>query len=260
MKKLLLSFLILAVPSFKANAITVSAGGGAWRENPEGWIEYRTKSVVGTAKTHVDVDDDLNLGTKTKAQGWFKIEGIPILPDIKVQYTGMKFTGSGYVNTSFVFGDLTVPVDSYVESKLRANQIDVTLTYGIPFLEKATSGKVSGNWGLNVKVIDGYAKVKYRTLTETKEDSKSATIPVPMVHLDGEIRPVESVGFEIGGNFVGYGGSKFYETQAELKVYPFKRAFAGIGYRYQRLKINDISDVSADLKVKGFFAEVGVRF
>jgi outer membrane protein len=260
MKKLFLSLLVFAAAVSKAGAVTVSAGGGAWRENPEGWIEYRTKNVVGATKTHVDVEDDLNFDTETKAQGWFKIEGIPILPDIKVQYTGMKFTGSGYVNTSFVFGDLTVPAKSYVESKLRANQIDFTLTYGIPFLKKATAGKVSGNWGLNVKVVDGYAKVKYRTLTETKEDDKSATIPIPMVHLDGEIRPVDKVGVEIGGNFIGYGGSKFYETQAELKVYPVKHVFGGIGYRYQRLKIDDIIDVSADLRVKGFFAEVGVRF
>jgi len=260
MRKLLALVGTLLLTSSGAGAITISAGGGAWRENPEGWIEYKGSNYGVTTKTHVDVDDDLHLDTKTRGEGWFKIEGIPILPDIKVQYTSMKFTGSGTVDTTFTFGKITVPAKSYVESKLRANQIDVTLTYGAPFIEKATSGKVSINWGVNVKVIDGYAKVRYTSATGSGEDSKSATIPVPMVHLDGEIRPVELIGVEISGNFIGYGGSKFYETQAELKLYPINHAFLGLGYRYQRLKIDDISDISSDLKVKGFFAEAGIRF
>ncbi|SMO38181.1 outer membrane protein [Balnearium lithotrophicum] len=266
MRKLIaLTGVFLLSATAGANAITISAGGGAWRENPEGWIEYKSDSVQGTgvsSKTHVDVDDDLNLGTETKGEGWFKISDIPIplFPDVKVQYTGMKFTGSGVVNSSFTFGKITVPTKSYVESKLRANQVDVTLTYSIPFLRKATSGRVSANWGVNVKVIDGYVRVKYRSTAGNGEDSKSATIPVPMVHLDGEIRPIDLVGLELSGNFVGYGGSKFYETEAELKVYPIKHTFLGVGYRYQRLKIDDISDVSSDLKVKGVFAEAGIRF
>jgi outer membrane protein len=268
-KLIVLAGIFLLSATAGANAVTISAGGGAWRENPEGWIEYKSNNVQGTgvsSKTHVDVDDDLNLGTETKGEGWFKISDIPIplFPDVKVQYTGMKFTGSGVVNSSFTFGKITVPTKSYVESKLKANQVDITLTYDFPFLRKATSERISANWGINVKVIDGYARVKYtyRKLgkTEKGEDDKSATIPVPMVHLDGEIRPIDLVGLEVSGNFAGYGGSKFYETEAELKVYPIKHTFLGVGYRYQRLKIDDISDVSSDLKVKGVFAEAGIRF
>ncbi len=265
MRKALLAATLLLISSSGANAITISAGGGAWRENPDGWIEYTSDNIHGTgvsSKTHIDVDDDLNLDTETKGEGWFKIKGIPILPDVKVQYTAMKFTGSGVVNTSFTFGNITVPTKSYVDSKLRANQVDITLTYGVPFIGTATAGKFRANWGFNVKVIDGYARVKYYNPTtgERGEDSKSATIPVPMAHLDFEVRPVNLVGIEASGNFIGYGGSKFYEYTVEGKVYPIKHLFVGVGYRYQRLKIDDISDVSSDLKVKGMFAEAGFRF
>ncbi len=265
MRKALLAVTALLISTSGANALSISAGGGGWRENPEGWIEYTENNVYGTgvtSKTHIDVDSDLNLETKTRGEGWFKIEGVPFIPDIKFQYTAMRFSGSGIVNTSFTFGNITVPSKSYVDSKLEANQADITLTYGFPFIKTLTAGKFSANWGLNLKVIDGYVRVKYyNPATGTRgEDSKSATIPVPMAHLDFELRPIDLLGFEASGNFIGYGGSKFYEYTVEGKVYPVKHLFVGVGYRYQRLKIDDISDVSSDLKVKGMFAEAGFRF
>lgn len=260
MRKLLVLTALLAVPA-AANAIEISAGVGAWRENPSGWVEYVDTNTYGTTKTKVDVDSDLNLSTKTRGEGWFKISGIPLLPDIKVSYTQMKFSGSGIVNSSFTFGKITVPTKSYVESKLRANQVDATLTYGVPFLSTVTAGKVKANFGLNLKIIDGYIKVRYTNPTAgTGEDSKSKTIPVPMLHLDGEIRPIDLIGVSASGNWIGYSGSQFYEYTLEAKVYPIPHGFVGVGYRYQRLKIDDIGGVSSDLKVKGAFAEAGFYF
>jgi len=262
MKKVLVALTAALLAGSTAQAITISGGAGAWREKPSGWIEYVDTENGVRAKTTVDVKDDLHLGDETKAFGWFKLSGIPILPDIKVKYTPMKFTGSGKVNTTFTFGDLVVPVGAQVDSKLEANQFDITLTYGFPFIGTITKGKVKGEWGVNVKVIDGYAKVRYLDPQTNKweEDSKSATIPVPMLHLGGEIRPVELVSLSASGNWIGYAGSSFYDWEAEVKVYPVKRLFVGVGYRYQRLKIDDISDVSSDLKVKGAFFEAGFTF
>jgi len=134
----------------------------------------------------------------------------------------------------------------------------LTLTYGVPFLGTLTAGKIDLNWGINVKVIDGYAKVV--DVTKNLSESKSATIPVPMLHLDGAIRPISKVGVEFSGNWIGYSGSQFYDLTGELKVYPVSRLFVGFGYRYQRLKIDDISDISSDVKVKGAFAEAGFTF
>ncbi len=264
MKKLLAALVIITATTVSAEAVTISGGAGGWKEKPTGWIEYTKGNIAGTgisSKTEVDVKDDLHIGDETKASGWFKISDIPYLPDTKVKYTPMKFTGSGYASTTFTFGSITVPAGSKVESKLEANQIDVTLTYGLPFTEKASNGRFNFQWGLNVKVIDGYAKVKYfNPVSGWKEETKSATIPVPMAHLEGEIKPLNPVEIALNGNWIGYSGSQFYEIESELKVYPVKNLFVGIGYKYQRLKIDDISDVSADLKVKGAFFEAGLLF
>ncbi|MEO2065559.1 MAG: TIGR04219 family outer membrane beta-barrel protein [Desulfurobacteriaceae bacterium] len=247
-----------------AGAVTISGGAGAWREKPSGWIEYTENKGAGvSAKTNVDVKDDLHIDDETKAFGWFKISDIPFLPDVKVRYTPMKFTGSGIATTTFTFGKLTVPAKSKVSSKVEANQYDVILTYNFPFIKTATANKLNLQWGINVKVIDGYAKVKYSDPTSPggwKEDSKSATIPVPMAHLEGEVRPVSLFGLSFEGNWVGYSGSQFYDVVGEFRIYPHKNLFVGIGYRYQRLKLDDISDVSSDLKVKGAFAEAGFTF
>jgi len=261
MKRMVAAAATVLLACSGAQAITISGGVGAWREKPSGWIEYiDTDSAKG--KTNVDVKDDLHLGDETKAFGWFKLSGIPLLPDIKVKYTPMKFTGSGKVNADFTFGDLTVPIGSQVDTKLEANQFDITLTYGFPLIGTVTQGRIRGEWGVNVKVIDGYAKVRYLDPAKNRweEDSKSATIPVPMLHLAGEIRPIDKASLSLGGNWIGYGGSSFSEWEAEVKVYPVNRLFVGVGYRYQRLKIDDISDVSSDLKVKGAFFEAGFAF
>ena len=257
MKRLISVVVVFLATAGTASAVTISGGAGGWRQDPTGWVEYKKDGVI-TAKTHVDVEDDLHFSDRSRASGWFSIEGVPLLPDIRVQYTPMKFEGSGWVAESFTFGDITVNASDYVESKLEANQVDITLYYGLPFIERATAGKLSLNAGVNVKVIDGYVRV--RDITRGIEESESATVPVPMVHLSGELRPIDLVGFEFFGNWIGYSGSRFYETIAEVKVYPVNRLFIGAGYKYQRLRIDDVSDISADLKVKGFFAEAGFLF
>ena len=265
MKRLLTALTLFFAATSTAGAITISGGAGAWREKPSGWIEYTENNLYGTgvsATTKVDVKDDLHIGDETKAFGWFKLSDIPIplFPDVKVRYTPMRFTGSGYATTTFTFGNITVPAGTKVDSKLEANQFDVALTYNFPVIGKI-GDKFNLQWGLNVKVIDGYAKVRYFDPTSGwKEDSKSATIPVPMAHLEGEIRPVNLFGLSFEGNWIGYSGSQFYDLVGEFKVYPVKHLFIGVGYRYQRLKIDDISDVSSDLKVKGAFAEAGFTF
>ncbi len=262
MKKILSATVVMILVSATSSyAITIEGGAGGWRENPTGWVEYKKDNISGTgvsATTHVDVEDDLHFSSKTRAEGWFAIKEIPILPDIKVQYTRMRFTGSGKPSVDFTFGDITVGAKDEVNAKLRANQVDVTLTYGVPFVKTLTAKKVSLNWGVNVKVIDG--EVKIVDITKQLSESKSATIPVPMVHLDGAVKPIEKLALEFSGNWVGYSGSQFYDVAGELKVYPVKRLFVGVGYRYQRLKIDDISDVSSDIKMKGAFAEAGFTF
>ena len=265
MKKLLSAVAVLLVSTSASYAITIEGGAGGWKENPTGWIEYKKDNVSGTgvsATTHVDLKSDLHFSSKTRPEGWFAIKGIPILPDVKVQYTKMKFTGSGTPSVNFTFGDITVNATDKVDAEFRANQVDITLTYGVPFVKALTAGKIDLNWGVNVKVIDGYAKVVAVSpiTNDKKSESKSATIPVPMVHLDGAIKPVEKLGLEFSGNWIGYSGSQFYDLTGEFKIYPVKRLFVGVGYRYQRLKIDDISDISSDIKIKGAFAEAGFTF
>ncbi|WP_457679073.1 TIGR04219 family outer membrane beta-barrel protein [Thermovibrio sp.] len=267
MRKFLFTLSALIATTVSAGAITISGGAGAWREKPSGWLEYTKNNVNGTgisATTKVDVKDDLHLSDKTKPYGWVKISDIPIplFPDIKLRYTPMKFSGSGYAKTTFTFGNITVPAGTKVESKFRANQADIILTYNFPFVKGLTAQKLNLQWGLNLKVIDGYAKVKYLdpTTGTWKEDSKSATIPAPMLHLEGEVRPIELAGISFEGNWIGYAGNQFYDWLAEFKVYPMKHLFLGVGYRYQRLKVDDVSDFSCDIKVKGAFGELGFQF
>ncbi|NIA12412.1 MAG: TIGR04219 family outer membrane beta-barrel protein, partial [Nitrospiraceae bacterium] len=184
---------------------------------------------------------------------------------IRVAYTPMKFTGSGKVNESYSFGKIIVNAKDRIDAKLRANQVDLTLAYDIPFVQTATREKLNIDAGANVKIIDGYLRVNDETRNE--EDSKSRTIPVPMAYVSGCFKPVNFASISASGNWIGYSGNQFYDVSGEAKVYPLMMTnskasslFVGAGYRYQRLKIDDVSDVSSDVKVKGPFVEAGFEF
>ncbi len=255
MKKTALVLATLLFPLL-SNATTIEGGINIWRENLTGWVEYTKNTSFITSKTHVDVKEDLNLSDETKSAGWLSIKDIPIpfIPDIKISYTPISFSGSGIATTSFTFGGITVPTGSYVDAKLEANQLDVLLfkTLNLPLF--------SVEAGLNTKIVDFQTKVKYAGISGIEEDSKEATIPIPMVHLGGNLVPIKSISIGIEGNWIGYSGSDFYELQGDIRYFPLKNLFVGLGYRYQRLKIDDINDISADIKLKGITLEAGLRF
>jgi hypothetical protein len=78
-----------------------------------------------------------------------------------------------------------------------------------------------------------------------------------------EIRPISLVSLVGELNYIGYGKNTYYDYVAGLRLnspvrIPLK-PFVEVGYRQERLKI-DAQDVKTDLKVKGLYGLVGVRF
>jgi len=255
MKKLLFTTvaLLVATISGSASAITIGGGAGGWNQSISGWIEYKGSNP--SFNTQVDIEKDLHLEGGTKAFGWFTVE-LPLLPDVRVQYTKMEFSGEGTVEESFSFGDIDVNKSERVESNLKVDQMDVALYYGVPFLGLLSGGKVNVKGGVNVKIINTHVEVK----TTSDKEEKDATIPVPMVYLWARVKPIPLLSAELMGSWIGFSGSQFYEVMAEVKLHPAPLFFIGTGYRYQKLKIDDIFDISSDLEVKGLFAEAGLLF
>ena len=246
-KTLLLTSTFLSSLSFGLN---IEVGVGPQQEQFRGWIQYKGTSV--------DLKNDLHLQDKTRGFGYVivrhkaKLWFIP-LPDLRFEFLKIDTSGTGTLSKDITVGGITFTVSDRISTKVRFDQYDVTFFY-TPL--KVSLAKFS--WGLGVKTIDFYYKV--RSLTTGKESSKSATLPLPYLYgrtdfyflflrAFGEIRVLP-------------GSSYFYDAKAgggvSFSIAPRLELFAHAGYRYQRYRVKDISDISSDIKIKGLFGQVGL--
>ncbi|WP_051654706.1 TIGR04219 family outer membrane beta-barrel protein [Persephonella sp. IF05-L8] len=224
---------------------------------------YIKQSIDGSGRykgNDISVDE-LGLSDENSFFLKAKIEHpIPILPNIKLMYERMRFEGVGTVKNNYTFGNITITVNDRVYSKLRLDHYDAVLFYNLPFINLTQI--LDAEFGLNIRVIDFYAKVK--DLTTGDEDSTSLTIPIPMIHGAIEFKPVGYFSILVEGNGIAYGGHHFYDITGELRIKPVQtlmaKPFIGIGYKYEKLKIDDIDDVSANIKIKQPFVEAGILF
>jgi len=235
-----------------AQALSIEVGGGPQVEHYRGWIQYKGNTV--------DIKKDLHLKDRTKyflylnLKHHAKLLFIP-LPDVKFEYIRVNSDGTGTVNRTFTIGGVSFTVNDRVYTKFRFHQYD-TLFYYTPLKLKVAKA----SWGFGVKVIDFYEKVT--SLTTGKSESKSATVPLPYLYL-GLKAKVPYLHASVEGKGIRAGGNYFYEWLAKAGVdYTFKKRFTVSldgGYRYQRYRVDDVSDVSADVRMKGPFAALSLK-
>ncbi len=250
-KSILINLMVcvfILFPSF-AFCIGAEVSIGMWQQDPTGHFSYKGDSL--------DVEDELKYDTENKLLARAKIDMPLFVPNIYLMVTPMDFEEDGIKHASFRFGDRTFQADVPFKSELKLNQYDVALYYGIPFLHTATAGLLDVDVGLNIKVIDFYAKVEQSTLGLS--ESKSATIPIPMLYVGFKLAPHKFISFEGESRLVTYSGNSYYDFIGRIKLHPFGPVFVSGGYRYEEIKI-DYSDVDSDVKFTGPFFEVGVSF
>ncbi|MDQ7038141.1 MAG: TIGR04219 family outer membrane beta-barrel protein [Aquificota bacterium] len=227
--------------------VSFEASVGAMGQNPSGYVQYPANTG-----TRADLENTLGLGGETRFFARAKIE-IPVVPNLYLQYIPMSFKGRGTLTQTVVFGGRTFTVNTDVETSVRIDHIDAGLYYNIP----VPGGVLDPELGINVRVID--FKGRITDLNNNVTEEKSATFPVPMVY--GGIG-VNLGMFALVGEFRGitYAGNSYYDITGEVRVKPFPKVFLGAGYRYERLRIDDVSDVDADIEISGPFGVVGVAF
>ncbi len=249
---LLIAVLAIIIP-VGAYAIGIEAGFGGWMETPQGYVSYKPLSSLD----YLDIKDDLNYDTESKVFGRLKIDMPLVLPNIYLMGTKSKFSGEGKKDVSFNFGGDTFNASVPFSSSVQLDHYDIALYYGIPGLGTVTLGKLNIEIGLNARIIDFEAEVNQPT-TGTYA-SKSATIPVPMVYVGIQVKPISKVSIEAEGRAIAYNSNHYYDIIGRLKVKPFGPLFIAGGYRYEELKI-DYSDIEGEVKIKGPFIEAGVEF
>ena len=266
MKKLMLLTGILgscalsqALPLFN---VSIYAGGV--EQDPSGIVSYQAKG----SKDYLDLKSDAHFSQRTRPYVGVKItNSLPILPNLKLDYMPMSFSGYGTLHRDVTFGGKTYNAGANFNLNAKMDRFDVEAYYHLPFISTATKDMLKVRLGLNVRVVDfseTFTGTDQRT-GDTVTESKSLTVPVPMGHVGVTFSPIKQVSLVGDLNYVSYGSNNYYDYNAGLKLSPngilhsMIVPFIQVGYRYEKLKI-DQSSVYADVKVKGPYALIGVEF
>lgn len=243
--------LCLLFLSRPASAAGIEAAMGVWGQNPSGDIAFRGEITF-------DLDDELNYDEETRIMGRVKIETPGAFPNVYLMATPMMFEGDGSKTGTFTFRGRPFTGTVHFTSQLQLDQYDLCLYYKLPFIETGTSGVVSAELGIDVRGVDLEAEIVQPDMgLRARERS---FIPVPMLYLGVDVKPVKGV--SLGGEVRGlaYSDSYAIDLIGRVKVNVAGPLFVAAGYRYEKIKIDHGDIEEADVRIKGPFAEVGVVF
>ena len=245
-------FLVFTVPT-ASYALGLEFAVGGWKQSPQGYFAY--KSV--TADDELDLEKDCNYDDETRFTGRLKIDMPLFLPNIYLMASPMEFDGTGSKTVGFWFGDEYFSATDSFYSKITLDHYDIGFYYGIPFIETISAETVNIDVGLNVRIYD--FAVEVRQDATSLEESEDFTLPVPMLYLAMQIKPVDKLAIEAEARAISYSGNKLYSLVGRVKYNILGPVFAAAGYRYDKLKIDE-EDVEVDVDFSGPFIEAGFKF
>ncbi len=241
--------LFVAVIPGLAGALELGARGYYWFPSLSGDLRVDSGSIVGTT---FNLKDDLGMGNKNIPS----VEAFAGLGKhhFSVMYTQVDFSGSNTLSAA-VFDGRTY--SGLVESDLKLRMLDAEYLYDLVNFENVLAGFSIGVLG-KVRYIDGEARLNNAAVGETKDTFQ---IPVPMVGVGAHVGILANIleaRAKISG--MGYSGSYLYEALGEINYTPFPFLDLGGGYRYMKLKIDDISGVRANTELSGPYVSLAIKF
>lgn len=254
--------LLAASLSLTADIWRIEAGTGLWTGSADGTIDGQIQDV--TVIDHLGDHKD-----QTAGYMYLTVKHpIPIIPNVRFEYTGVKASGTDVEVSGFSVGEVA-------DSELFLTQYDTILFYNL--LDKTLY--MTFDVGADFKYVDSQYVVNANTntffLPSYNVLDESASFIVPMVYLRGRVdMPFAPLGLESDIKYITDGKSTVYDIR--LKVdYTFKMDAAlepgiELGYRIQRFDIDgeessyvgDLLSGSADTDVtfSGLYGGVTVKF
>jgi len=254
-KIIVISLMVWFIAASGAYAAGVEIAIGGWRQSLSGNLSYQALSDNDI----LDLETDMQFDDEDRVLGRIKIDLPAFLPNIYLVGAPMEFEGTGRKSVAFTYGDTTFNASADLTTKIKVNQYDVGLYYGLPFISEATAGKFNVDIGLNVRVVDLEASITGLSGATTVEESESFTLPVPMLYLAVQFTPIESLAFEVEGRGISIGDSKLYSLTGRVRYQFAGPVFVAGGYRFDKLDVDE-EDVVADVEFKGPFVELGLKF
>ncbi|WP_415397232.1 TIGR04219 family outer membrane beta-barrel protein [Sulfurimonas sp. CS5] len=251
MKKILTALTSVAFLALTASAdiARVEMGVGAWAQTPSGELSY-----INAGATATDKSDETE---EVQAYVWALIKHpIPVVPNLRLEYVSLKNTGVA----NGTFKEFTVTAG---KTSLEMTQIDVIPYYNI--LDNTFWSTV--DIGIDFKVAEMTYDVKNGTDTATGTYHDSESVVIPLAYVRGRVEiPVTNIGLEADVKYIAYNTSYMYDVRAKIDytfdIFPVVQPAIEVGYRVQKIKIDDDSIGKSDINLEfaGFYAGFMLRF
>ena len=240
--------LLLAASPVSADTVGFTIGAALWNHEPSGDVAYAESGVA----TEIDFDDTLGLSSETDGVFWLSVEHpVPMFPNLKLQSTQITSEGTETATQDITFGNTTYPAGTLLDSEVELNQTDVVLYYEV--LDNAFSLDL----GLDVRIMDATFNVSSPSI----ENEVSVTLYVPMLY--GAARfDLPFTGAYLGGSgsILAISGNSYSDYQLNLGYESGIGLGVEGGYRVQKVKLDDVEDITADFQFSGAYLGVFYHF
>ncbi len=224
-----------------ADFASVSVGAGIWKETPSGGF-YKTGDPL-----EVSVENSLFWKEENQNYLFARIEHpVPLIPNVRITRTTLDHAGSG--TATFTLNG--VSISGTVSSDASFEQTDITAYWEV------LDNVVSLDLGLNAKLID----LSYTVTDGTNTSSDSVSATIPMVYALVGISPMPGLLINAEGSVISYSGSTISDYVIKLSYTTDYLLGVEAGYRNQTYKLDDIDGYFGEMKFKGPFAGVYLKF
>ena len=235
------SSLLLAAAA-QADDLKFEVGAYRWQTDYEGHVQSGGDSI--------DLNDDLGFDDDDADTLYAVLEHpIPILPNLRLQYTQIDTDASGQTSEGFEFDGTVFPADVPVQSSLDLTHTDATLYYQL--LDNAVHLDV----GLTLRYIDGSVDIRSSGESATED----LEVVLPLLYAAGRVDL--PLGFYVGAdlNGLGAGGQGMFDYRVNAGwVSP---VLLGVEVGMRRFDIDyDDDDDEADVTLDGVYGAVTFQF
>lgn len=254
MKKFLTALTCIGLMATTINADIARAemGVGVWAQTPSGKLSYTNSGVTA--------NDNSRESSESQAYIWALIKHpVPVIPNLRLEYTSVKNTGLATGS----FKDFTAPANSHTTVTMK--QYDVIPYYNII----DNTAWITLDLGLDLKVTDAKYEADGVTVSGVPNTnySDSATVIIPMLYVRARAEiPSTDIGLESDIKYVSYNANVVYDIRAKvdytLDIFPVVQPAIELGYRVQKMKIDDdsVGNLNTDLDFAGIYAGIMIRY
>ncbi|RDV24018.1 TIGR04219 family outer membrane beta-barrel protein [Alteromonas aestuariivivens] len=238
---------VVAAPAMGDTLAGLYVGAQAWQQDTSGG--FADSNSVSS----------FNFDDETNSAAYIALEHpIPLVPNIKLNYTTMDTGGSTSLNDNFTFDGELFPAGTEVMTVAELTTTDFILYY-----ELFDNDLISFDIGVNGKYIDGTFSVEESASNTMGTQDFSGVIPMLYSRVQVGL-PFTGLGAYAEGSYLSFDDHEVSDYQVAL-TYSFIESLAidmtlQLGYRNAEINIEDLDDIYADMTFDGAFAGLEIHF